>query len=349
MALFLVLQFLNPALSSESSPPSSNNENFSVKKSFGTIFKNVKSVLGENFSNNEGEKEEKVLEGPQEISIGQEERELEAVGDLPGSASSLPALSKKEPSPSSSPKESINKESGLSSSPVPEPLKTPSAESVKASAESPKAGSPSEPVSSPSAKKESQLETSPKPLAEQVPSGPLKENALASPSEDLDDSEVSIEIRSYMVPFIYESVNQKDPFEDPTIQETDQIIDQAGDTLEIIEPEAPRTPPEAYELTEIHLKGIIWNAKEPKALFELPGGSGYYTLIRGDRVGKKGVIFEIRESEVVIVETNVIGSGKRRKEERVIKIKKIDRIGVDKLGLLKNYDLLQYTFPLINT
>ena len=42
------------------------------------------------------------------------------------------------------------------------------------------------------------------------------------------------------------------------------------------------------------------------------------------------LFFKIRESEVVVVEASYTGSGENRREKRVIKIKKIDRLGLAK-------------------
>ena len=58
----------------------------------------------------------------------------------------------------------------------------------------------------------------------------------------------------------------------------------------------------------------------------MPNNAGYYTLVKGDKIGKNGVIFEIREDEVVIVETISIGVGPNEREETKIKIKKLDRL-----------------------
>ena len=129
-----------------------------------------------------------------------------------------------------------------------------------------------------------------------------------------------------MAPFIYEDVKKRDPFKNPTLQVPKKGI--VEDPVVFI----PKTPPEKYSLSEIKLKGVIWGTKMPKALFELPSSSGYYTLIAGDRVGQKGVIFAIRESEVVVVETHYVGAGEEKKEKRVIKIKKMDRLGSTGLG-----------------
>ena len=126
-----------------------------------------------------------------------------------------------------------------------------------------------------------------------------------------------LEIQSSVAPFIYEYGDEKNPFDDPTIKDskTEVVI-------------IPKTPPEEHNLSDIKLKGIIWHTKNPKALFELPGNAGYYTLIKGDKIGKKGIVFEIREDEVIIVETNYVGSGEDRKEEITTKLIKLDRLNL---------------------
>ena len=131
-------------------------------------------------------------------------------------------------------------------------------------------------------------------------------------------SEIKLQVEEYMKVFEYESSNRKDPFDDPTL---DLIPEEDTEVVTV-----PQTPPEEYNLNKINLKGIIWDTGTPKALFELPDNQGFYTLIKGDRIGKNGVIFEIRENEVIVVETNFTGSGKNRKPERSIKIKKMNRL-----------------------
>ena len=138
--------------------------------------------------------------------------------------------------------------------------------------------------------------------------------------EDLSGvpSDWILDIQSSIAPFIYEYGTQKDPFDDPTLQKSE------GEGVIVI----PKTPPEEYDLKEINLKGITWHTETPKALFELPNNAGYYTLIKGDKIGKNGVIFEIREDEVVVVETTIIGKGPDTKEEIKVKIKKLDRLNL---------------------
>ena len=163
---------------------------------------------------------------------------------------------------------------------------------------------------------------------ESSPPPPADSSTQAPPSTQADSgdmsSELSIQIQSSMSSFIYDPVNKKDPFEDPTVPE-----EFLGDGENRKIPILSKTPPEEHDLKEISLKGIIWDTKNPKALFQLPGDDGYYTLIKGDKIGtENGVIFEIRESEVVIVELQVSGKGDDKQEKTIIKIKKIDRLGL---------------------
>ena len=143
------------------------------------------------------------------------------------------------------------------------------------------------------------------------------------------DSEIKLEIESYMAKFVY-SPKAKDPFDDPT-SSSETFIEAGLIQEEDQEPLAPTivkevTPPERFELDQIHLKGIIWDTKTPKALFQLPGQGGYYTLLKGDKIGKTGIIFAIRESEVVIVENLKVGSENPGENVR-IKVKAINRVG----------------------
>ena len=123
------------------------------------------------------------------------------------------------------------------------------------------------------------------------------------------------DLKSFMAPYIYEPSNRPDPFEDPTAQ-------LFSDTT----PLALKTPPEEYSLEQIKLKGIIWDTKIPRALFKLPNQEDYYTLSRGAKIGKNGIIFEIREDEVVILETALKKRGSDENQTRIIKILRLDRL-----------------------
>ena len=143
------------------------------------------------------------------------------------------------------------------------------------------------------------------------------ENELDPDSQATDAlSQTLIELKSFMAPYIYEPSNRHDPFEDPTVQ---LFIDSGA-------PVALKTPPEEYSLEQIKLKGIIWDTKAPRALFKLPNQDEYYTLSRGAKIGKNGIIFEIREDEVVILETALKSKGSFENQTRIIKILRLDRL-----------------------
>ena len=126
-------------------------------------------------------------------------------------------------------------------------------------------------------------------------------------------SEVNLQIQSDIASFVPGTASLENPFEDPTFNISDESV-------------VPGTPAEMHDLEDIRLKGIKWSTQNPKALFELPNDEGHYTLTRGDKIGRNGVIFEIREDEVVIVEIVYTGSKKDQNVERVVKIKKMDRL-----------------------
>ena len=130
-----------------------------------------------------------------------------------------------------------------------------------------------------------------------------------------EKSKAFLEVESYMVPFTYDPLNRRDPFEDPYQAQ-----------LKVEGVEKVRTPPEQFDLKSIELKGIIWDIHRPKVLVRLPDGE-FYTLLRGDKVGKMGVIFEIREDEVVILENKTTKVGSKIVKDTAIFIKRMDRIG----------------------
>ncbi len=305
LALFLVLNFLSPALSAPSDGSSpKKGEKMKAKKVFGDIFKNLKTIAKENLSQS----------SPEEKSTDKVEKPLPAVKKdstpaTPTKGQPLKPLTgeAEPPAPEPRPVPALSKPSAVEGQNLPAPNSLPPPAI--------KTGTPQ--VSPPSGIKGA-VKGDESPGGSQL-AEPLNDTAPAE--EGVKSSEISADIRSIMGSFEYDPTKKKDPFENPTpkkAQESKGII--------II----PKTPPEEYDLSEIELKGVIWNThNQAKALFKLPGSAGFYTLQAGDRVGKKGVIFKIRESEVVIVETNYLGSGEQRKAERIIKIKKINRVGVD--------------------
>ena len=160
------------------------------------------------------------------------------------------------------------------------------------------------------------------PSSEKNPSPPQEKKAdQGKPVKSENVDEALVEVESYMIPFIYDPINRRNPFEDPL---TKRLKLKGPIVKEIIK---PPTPPELFTLQQIDLKGIIWRTTEsPKALIKLPDGA-FYTLLRGDRIGKNGVIFEIREDEMVVLETKTKSAGSKKIQNTSITIKRMDRLG----------------------
>ena len=98
---------------------------------------------------------------------------------------------------------------------------------------------------------------------------------------------------SFLTPYIYQPDNRRDPF---------RPFKEIG-PLEGAELVGPLLPLQRYDITEIKLIGIIWDIKNPKAMFMDPTKK-IHTLIKDDRIGRNnGYVAAIREGEVVVVET----------------------------------------------
>ncbi len=311
-AFILVVNFLTPALSEEASNPS-EKEKITAKQIFKDIYKNLKTMISEisgNIQEPSPESEKDPHPSQEELSDIQK---LENTGDAAEDQLASPEV------------EEGAAEDQLASPEVEEGA----AEDQLASPEV-EEGAAEDQLASPEVEEGAAEDQLASPGTEEnLPSAPTNfegdayGKTLPSPSpttgqttSDKNSSEASIEVQSYMAPFIYESIQQKDPFEDPTIEKSEGVV--------IV----PKTPPEEYDLSEIKLKGITWRTKVPKALFELPNNAGHYTLRAGDKIGKKGTIFKIAEDGVFIVEVNYLDSDGDRKEERTIKVKKMNRIGL---------------------
>ncbi len=85
-------------------------------------------------------------------------------------------------------------------------------------------------------------------------------------------------------------------------------------------PEAAKTPLQRFELGQLKLVGVIWEANEPKALIEDSGGLGYIAT-RGTPIGAKGgVIKAIEAKRVVVEEYQTDFYGKRQVQERELQL-----------------------------
>lgn len=83
----------------------------------------------------------------------------------------------------------------------------------------------------------------------------------------------------------------------------------------------PSTPLERYDLDELKLTGILWDVKNPRAMFVDPKKE-VHIVSKDDRIGRRrGYVAVIREGEVVVVETTTY-SGEPVYSTRVLQIER---------------------------
>ncbi len=125
-----------------------------------------------------------------------------------------------------------------------------------------------------------------------------KEGMGASIAQDLMQINKKVaNIYKILGNYNYDPDDRRDPFVPFQIQEEEELEE---DTRQVI----PSYPTGKYKLSEIKLVGIKWNSKlgPSKALFRTPDNV-IHPLQKNDRIGiNKGVIYQLREDEVVILE-----------------------------------------------
>lgn len=133
-------------------------------------------------------------------------------------------------------------------------------------------------------------------LVAQEPTGPTTPPAPAEGKQLPPPVETSVDLlrgSKFLVPYIYQQDNRRDPF---------RPFQEIG-PLEGSELVGPLLPLQRYDLSEIKLVGIIWDIRNPKAMFVDPTKK-VHTLTKDDRIGRNnGYVAVIREGEVVVVET----------------------------------------------
>ena len=104
-------------------------------------------------------------------------------------------------------------------------------------------------------------------------------------------SELS-ELEGFLEPFIYDVVNRRDPF----LAYAEYVpVDTAA-------PTRPMSPAQRFDLDQLRLVGIMWDIRDPKAMFMDPEAE-VIVLGRDEGIGNRnGYIASIREGEVVVVE-----------------------------------------------
>ena len=115
-----------------------------------------------------------------------------------------------------------------------------------------------------------------------------------------DDEEIELLPTQAFVEYLayhYNPMGKKDPFK-PLIKVEKKIAER-------MMIEGPLTPLQKYNLTELKLVAIVVGLGHPRAMVEDSKGDGYI-LSKGTFIGDSyGVVTEIKENEVVIVEKEV--------------------------------------------
>jgi type IV pilus assembly protein PilP len=108
----------------------------------------------------------------------------------------------------------------------------------------------------------------------------------------------------------YIATGKRDPFF-PPFRTTES---EPGETDE------PKTPLQRFDIGQLKLVGVIWEAEEPRALIEDSGGLGYI-ITRGTLIGSKGgIVKTIEPKRITIEEYQTDFFGKRQAQERELRL-----------------------------
>ena len=149
---------------------------------------------------------------------------------------------------------------------------------------------------------------------------------LDSTQEALEDINKKIgEVYRMLRNYQYDPERRRNPFTSP---EEFRKKMQKGSTI-------PSYPTGKYELSKIKLIGIKWSGKlgTAKALFQTPDNV-VHTLQKNDRIGmNRGIIYQLREDEVVVLQPKAIASINVAKEEDLFIpiVIRMDRVSSKKL------------------
>lgn len=126
--------------------------------------------------------------------------------------------------------------------------------------------------------------------------------------------------------FVWDPTGKRDPFRPykaPRVIRSDSNI--------------PIDPLSLLDVNQVTLVAVLWNTSRPRAIIQ-DGGGARYTVFRNTKIGtNSGVVAEIREGEVVVVETFDDGFGNVVKEPKVITMKKnFPKNDKDQMGNLKD-------------
>ncbi len=128
------------------------------------------------------------------------------------------------------------------------------------------------------------------------------------------EADTSMYELSPQIDYIYDPTGKKDPFKPyraPRIR---------GDNR----PAAAIDPLTILDVAQLQLVAVMWNTARPRAVVKDQQNRNYI-LFKNMRIGRNdGVVVDIREGEIVIVEKFDDGFGNTVREARVLEIKPVD-------------------------
>lgn len=157
---------------------------------------------------------------------------------------------------------------------------------------------PAEPVASPPAQ--------PSPPGE-LPTPP----ALDASGAPMTEMQNSVQPEAMVMEFKWDPTGRRDPFKPfkaPRVLRPDSLT--------------PTDPLTLLDLNQVQLVGILWNTQKPRAVIQDTTGNRY-TIFKKTKLGtNSGYVAEIREGEIVVVETFDDGFGNVVKEMKTITLNK---------------------------
>ena len=150
-------------------------------------------------------------------------------------------------------------------------------------------------------------------LAQTAPAAVPTSGATTKPAPSAAANEIATPASfdlSPQIDYVYDPTGKKDPFKPyraPRVR---------GDNR----PSAPLDPLASVEIAQLRLVAVIWNTPKPRAVVT-DALNRSFILLKNMRVGRnEGVVVDIREGEVVIVEKFDDGFGNTVREARILDI-----------------------------
>lgn len=143
---------------------------------------------------------------------------------------------------------------------------------------------------------------------------PLVEEAVPVAPVAVERAQPSLEAgAAFLEPYIYDTRDgRRNPFRPFS------MLDPSAYSAVVM---GPTTPLERFELDELKLTGILWDVKNPRAMFIDPNKE-VHVVSKDDRIGRRrGYVAVIREGEVVVVELTTF-SGEPVYSTRVLRIER---------------------------